>query len=871
MQSLLTIRVTAGVFWLKVPEAGLNILCGCPADVVKHLIRQGLISSAQKDGITFETGPNAILLSDVMLQNGDFANVAEFPVLQMLYKQGMILPNHPNNTGEKPMLIGASEQVNAQMRYIYRGNYGLVSREEIIQTGVDPEVADEMMRLKLRFAFGKIRPTTDLLDTRIVGDKGVEIKNGLFVRRLDSNIFEFEYQGHTATVDLNLKPGERYETAYPLGFRRIRREYFGVIHSGEGDGWDINRPSMSSVLMFQGKIYLIDAGPNLASNLVALGIGLNEIEGIFHTHAHDDHFAGITTLMQAGHKIKYFATPLVRATIEKKLAALLSMEEERFLDFFDVYDLDFDTWNDIDALEVKPLFSPHPLETSIFIFRTLWDGGYKTYAHFADIVSLDVLEGMVTDSTTAPGISQTVFDKVKSDYLTPVDIKKIDIGGGLIHGVAKDFREDRSDKILLSHTALQLSPEEMEIGSNAPYGITDILISGKSDLVRRSAFQFLESYFPNIPDSQIRILLNSFIVDFNPGSIILKEGETSSTVLLVLSGAVDCIRTRSHFLNQLSAGAMIGELSGLHGVPSESTYRAACFVRALRVPANLYIEIVMRNGLLPRIEQTWEVRSFLESTVLFGEGVSYPILNRILDFIEEKRFEPGESVGCKDLDALNVIKSGKLQRLIGSEVIDTLSDRDYFGEESAIFDSPCLFRIEVLEPTQVLRIPGEVLLDIPIVRWKLFESYQRRASKIILSGKDSEIFLWRESFSVQVSRMDVHHKKLVEIANSIMEIIRSDLDMGSMERALEALVNYTKYHFSEEESIMMQYGYPEAEAHKEKHAVLEKKVHQFRADLRAEKALSVAEFRAFFSDWLIQHILEEDVQYGVFLNEKCVF
>ena len=46
-----------------------------------------------------------------------------------------------------------------------------------------------------------------------------------------------------------------------------------------------------------------------------------KIEGIFHTHAHDDHFAGFTTLMRADHRIKYFATPLVRASVAKKLSA----------------------------------------------------------------------------------------------------------------------------------------------------------------------------------------------------------------------------------------------------------------------------------------------------------------------------------------------------------------------------------------------------------------------------------------------------------------------------------------------------------------------------------------------------------------------
>ncbi|TFG62404.1 MAG: cyclic nucleotide-binding protein, partial [Spirochaetales bacterium] len=130
------IRVSTGIYWVEIPEAELFILCGCPADSVKHLMKSGLITSREKDGKTFESGPNAVLLSDLALQNQRFSNLAEFPVLQMLYRQGMAIPGHPNNTGVKPMIIGLEEQVKSQAEYIYLGNYGLASLEEIMAAGI---------------------------------------------------------------------------------------------------------------------------------------------------------------------------------------------------------------------------------------------------------------------------------------------------------------------------------------------------------------------------------------------------------------------------------------------------------------------------------------------------------------------------------------------------------------------------------------------------------------------------------------------------------------------------------------------------------------------------------------------------------------
>src|SRR3990167_5192496 len=134
------------------------------------------------------------------------------------------------------------------------------------------------------------------------------------------------------------------------------------------------------------------------------------------------------------------------------------------------------------------LFRSHPVETTILIFRAQGGEGSKTYAHFADIVSLGVLEGMITESEEEPGLSRDLFDKIKMDYLMAADLKKIDIGGGLIHGDAEDFREDRSKKIVLSHTSLKLTAKQKEVGSGAPFGTVDVLIESHQDHSFREAY-----------------------------------------------------------------------------------------------------------------------------------------------------------------------------------------------------------------------------------------------------------------------------------------------------------------------------------------------------------------------------------------------
>ena len=801
------IDVARGIQWVEIPEIDFRVLCGCPADAVKHLTKRGLILQQEIQGVACETGPSAVLLSDISLQNGEFANLAEFPVLQMLYKQGMMLPGHPNNTGRKPILIGSADQVDSQLRYIYRGNYGLVSREEIIEAGIPEAKATEMMRLKLKFAFGHIRPTTDFVDTCVVDEDRVEIAKGVYIHRLQPNVFEFSYNDSVVTVDLNLAPGIAYDCAYPLGFRRFESEYFSIIHSGEGDGWDVNRPTMSSIITYQGNLYLIDAGPHLVNTMAALGIGIDQVDGIFHTHAHDDHFAGLTALMRAGRRIQYFATPVVRASVAKKLAALMSVDEEQFTEFFDVHDLEFDKWNDVEGLEVMPVFSPHSVETNIFVFRTLWGEGYRTYAHFADIVSLDILKGMITDQPEIPGVDQKFFERTCAAYLTPYDLKKIDIGGGLIHGNARDFREDASGRILLAHRASELTPEEKEIGSSASFGTVDVLVEGQQDGLRRQAFSYLQANLPGISLPDLRMLVNHPITEINPGAIFIKEGETPQEVLLLLSGRVESICTRDKLFGSLSVGSLIGDDAILDKRAFQYTCRASSFVRVLRVPISLYAAVIRRNGLLIRLLRMAAMRSFLNTTNLFSEGLPVAVLGRIIDGATERRFPAGEVIHEQDIQVINIIRSGKVERAVGSRVLDLLEARDFFGEEGAVLNVPDLFRLRAVEETNTVQIHGDLLKNVPILRWKLLESYQQRVARVVHGGEETEgLIVWNDRFAIHVNQFDAQHKRLIGIANTIAHHLQEGCDQVTLVKSLEALVDYCNYHFASEEKLMGLYG-----------------------------------------------------------------
>jgi hemerythrin len=870
------VKVTNGVYWVEIPEADLYILCGCPADSVKHLMKSGHIVDTVKGGVPAQTGPNAILLSDTTMQHGSFSNLAEFPVLQMLYLQGMILPDHPNNTGRKPMLIGLEDQVRSQSDYIYRGTYGLASLAEIMETGVSEDLARDMIRIKKWFAFDNIRRTEDLLDLRIVDAPAVELRDRAFVRRRGFNRYEFIYKGASATVDLNLGETEDYLPTYQLDQKRVAREHFSVIHVGEGDGWDVTRPCMGSVLCFQGRTYLIDAGPGVQHSLAALGISGNEVAGIFHTHGHDDHFAGLTSLARADRRVPYFAVAPVRASVVKKYAALTGRAEDTFYRYFEPRDLILETWNRLEGgLEVLPVFSPHPVETTVFFFRVQHGSAYRSYAHLADISAFEVLRKMVTDDTGKNGISPQFCDAVIAKLLTPVDIKKIDVGGGLIHGKAEDFASDASGKRLLSHTSVPLTEDQRKVGGTAQFGQEDVLIEAQYEASRLEAQRIILSYFPGLAMRDAQAIAAFPLIHFTPGTIMQTPDIPAANVFLLVRGIVHHGESRDGPHATLSAGSLVGELEALHDESPVGMCWAASHVTALRIPRDAWLDLVRRRGLIDSLKQTRSRREFLMSTWLFGELASFPLQNRIAGLMEPRVVKEDTVLRRASHAELLLLADGLLTIFLGKIPIENATPGDFFGEES-ILRGTCelprgweerfaprgkqtggvgnLFEARALLESTLYAIPAKALDDIPIVQWKLMETYERR-----LKSFRSEVrFEWNDAYAIGVQRLDNQHKEMFQILDGISAMAEGRESGDGAAAMVDRFISLARAHLQYEETLLSRDPAAAFESIVRGNEEFLRKLEGVRKYLEKAPADALQTTIAYLKDWAIDHSLVEN-------------
>lgn len=723
------LQITPGVWYVRIPEHDLYFLCGTPADAVKHLMRRGVISERTEHGISFEIGPNAILLSDLAVQNGGFSNLAEFPILQMFYRQGIILPGHPNNKGVRPLVVGHSRSVSSVAEALFRGTYGLANENEILEAGVPAAQAREILRQKLWFSFGSLRKSEELLDLRTLDNDALELRPGLLLRRTGVNHFSFESGTQIVSVDLNLPPGQTYEPAFRLGRSRIRREYFSVVHLGEGDGWDTNRPCMGSLLQFQGRNYLIDAGPHILESLEAVGLGLSEIEGVFQTHGHDDHFAGLPTLAMGDHRLKFFSTRLVRVSVMKKMAALMGVPEKTFAETFEYRDLEPEVWNDVEGLMVRPSWSPHPVETNVYSFRALGEDGFKTYCHWADIADFDVLRRLLVEAPGCDEASKEFYSTFTRLLLEPAQIKKIDIGGGMIHGRASDFLPDGSDKLVLAHIARPPTLQEKEIGSFVDFGVQDVLIPARQDYRIRVIHQALSSYFPETPPWERELLLNGVIRELSPGTVLQRRGEVFQKVLLVVGGILEAVDGTTGREVRYTCGALVGELHVLTGRISTQTLRARNFATVLEIPQSVYTLFTRKNIDVEEQLRVAEVTMILQETELLGDSVStrhLATLARTASRIEVAEGQSPYAEASSKEPFLFLVEDGELVLEHEGVVVETVGPGGSCGEESLFLRGEANFRIRAVRPSKGLKLPALALRSIPIVGWKLLESYERR-------------------------------------------------------------------------------------------------------------------------------------------------
>jgi len=124
------------------------------------------------------------------------------------------------------------------------------------------------------------------------------------------------------------------------------------------------------------------------------------------------------------------------------------------------------------------------------------------------------------------------------------------------------------------------------------------------------------------------------------------------------------------------------------------------------------------------------------------------------------------------------------------------------------------------------------------------------------------LFDWDNEYSVGVSLMDSHHKKLFDIINKLHADVKGGRSEAQIGPHIKELLDYTIYHFGEEEKMLAACGYPTLAAHQELHKKFIGELQSAKQDVDDNMAIFAAtRVMNQSTEWLKHHILTVDKGY----------
>jgi hemerythrin len=127
---------------------------------------------------------------------------------------------------------------------------------------------------------------------------------------------------------------------------------------------------------------------------------------------------------------------------------------------------------------------------------------------------------------------------------------------------------------------------------------------------------------------------------------------------------------------------------------------------------------------------------------------------------------------------------------------------------------------------------------------------------------------WEERYLLGVEQFDDHHKHLVDLLNQVHGMFLSnEVAEGKLQEILDSLEEYANYHFDQEEGWMREVGFPKLEEHILEHKRFIYKLYDLNKQFNDNNACLTLEIVTFLRRWLLEHIMNVDAKYGVFIRK----
>ena len=133
------------------------------------------------------------------------------------------------------------------------------------------------------------------------------------------------------------------------------------------------------------------------------------------------------------------------------------------------------------------------------------------------------------------------------------------------------------------------------------------------------------------------------------------------------------------------------------------------------------------------------------------------------------------------------------------------------------------------------------------------------------------MFVFDKSLETGNPIIDSEHKSLIDAINSLLDACASGHGRDKIFQTMQFLLDYTEKHFSHEEKLQQQSGYPDYANHKQLHEGFKRTVRQLAEDFnkKGPTVELVSRVNTQVGTWLVAHIKREDVKVAAHIKSKA--
>lgn len=121
---------------------------------------------------------------------------------------------------------------------------------------------------------------------------------------------------------------------------------------------------------------------------------------------------------------------------------------------------------------------------------------------------------------------------------------------------------------------------------------------------------------------------------------------------------------------------------------------------------------------------------------------------------------------------------------------------------------------------------------------------------------------WKADYDCGILEIDLQHRYFMQLINRLSMELHSTTDPRYHARLLEEISKYAQFHFISEENLMIKFGYPDFEAHRQRHIALLNEL-SWRSQQNEDDLLE------FLVQWFINHTVEHDHLIGDFVRSQA--